>query len=67
MTVADLLEILADPDLPPDTPVKVQTGYRISTWEWELEGAHATLAGPGRHLVLELRAVTLGEEASHPS
>ena len=62
MTVAQLLEVLTDPDLPPDTPVRVQTSHRISTWEWTLEGAHATLAGPDRHLVLELRSAHLAEE-----
>lgn len=64
VTVADLREVLTDPDLPPDTPVRVQIGYRVSTWEWQLQGAHATLAGPGRRLVLELRAVTTLREAA---
>ena len=64
MTVVQLLEILTDPDLPPDTPVRVQTGYRVSTWEWTLEGAHATLAGPDRVLVLELRSAHLAETES---
>jgi len=45
MTVAELREILNDPDLPPDTPVRVQTTHRVSTWEWTLEAASVTLAG----------------------
>jgi len=61
MNVADLREILNDPDLPPDTPVKVQTAGRYSTWEWTLEGAHGQLAGVDRHLVLELRSAHLAE------
>ena len=63
MTVSDLREILNDPDLLPDTPIRVQTSHRISTWEWTLESAHGTLAGPDRHLVLELRSAHLAEEA----
>jgi hypothetical protein len=74
MTVADLREILNDPDLPPDTPVRVQVGHDLggrtywSTWAWwTLEGAHGTLAGPDRHLVLELRSAHPTGEESDPA
>jgi len=62
MTVAQLLEILADLNLSPDTPIRVQTSHIVSTWEWTLQGASATLAGPDRHLVLELRSAHLASE-----
>ena len=64
MTVAQLLEILADPDLPPDTPIRVQLGPFLGTFDWDLNGAHATLAGHDRHLVLELRSAHLAETES---
>jgi len=66
MTVAELREILNDPDLPPDTPVRVQTTHRVSTWEWTLEAASVTLAGDRTMmspcLVLELRSTHLADE-----
>lgn len=66
MTVAELLEVLNDPDLPGDLAVRVLTGYRISTWEWTLEGARLTLAGDRTMvspcLVLELRSAHLADD-----
>jgi hypothetical protein len=66
ITVADLREILNDPDLPGDLPVRILTGYRISTWEWTLERARLTLAGDRTMvspcLVLELRSAHLAED-----
>jgi excisionase family DNA binding protein len=60
MTVADLLEVLAD--LPPDTPIRVQLGPFLGTFGWHLDGAHGAMAGPDPHLVLELGAVQLADQ-----
>jgi len=63
MTVSELREILNDPDLPDDLPIRVQTQLKISTWEWNLDGAHGQLAGRDPHLVLELGAVRLVDDS----
>jgi len=56
MTVADLLEILFDPNpdwnVPPTATVRVGTPDGARTWD--LEGAHATIAGPNPEIVLEM-------------
>jgi DNA-binding GntR family transcriptional regulator len=65
-TIRQLLDTIRDGilngHLAPDTPVRVQTAYERSTWEWELQGAHGTGVGPARELVLELRAPTLKDD-----
>lgn len=56
MTVGDLREIINDPDIPDDAPVWVHTTIqgKVSSWDWELIGAHGTLAGEGKRLTLQL-------------
>jgi hypothetical protein len=61
-TVADLREIINDPDLPDTLPVRVQLGPFLGTFDWDLNGAHGALAGPDPHLVLELHAAHLAED-----
>lgn len=56
MTVGELREIINDPDLPGDTPLWVHTTMqgKISSWDWELIGAHRTPTGDETHLMLDL-------------
>jgi hypothetical protein len=58
MTVGELREIINDPDIPDNTPLRLLTRIsgKFSSWEWELTGAHGTLAGEDRNLTQQLDA-----------
>jgi hypothetical protein len=58
MTVGDLREIINDPDISDDTPLRLLTTIhgKMSRWEWDLVGAYGTLAGEDRALTLQLDA-----------
>jgi hypothetical protein len=66
-------------DLPDDLPVRLQTTARVQwaatsatarltsrqTWECQLDGVAATLAGDDPHLVLELGSVSPPRASDH--
>jgi hypothetical protein len=58
MTVAELLDIVMDPEwnLPRHATVRVCTADGSQTWD--LEGAHGRAGGPAPEIVLELKEAT---------
>jgi hypothetical protein len=55
MTVADLLDMILDPEWPLPRTATVRVCNADGSQRWEVDGAHGRAGGPDPEIVLELK------------